>query len=547
MATTPVQPSALQRAYLVGRDTDTELGGVSTHGYFEFVGPPCDPTRLQGALDAAIAAHAALRTGVTGRDLTISDAPAAFPLVVHDLCGHADAENIIEKLRVDQCSVVRQGWPLFGVTLVQETADRSRLLVDVDGLAVDLGSIRALIEEIQTRYIGHPIPKVPAGPATAPATDSGARAWWHKRLPDLPPPPRLVLHQAPAEVTATRFVGRHHLLPAPVWSAARDAARCHGITPTGLALAVFAETLHRCGAGDRFTVAAPTRSTSRNGSSIGQLAGIVPLAVEWSGSDPTTRAKMAQRTLMEAALHASGAGPELLADLAREHGLGPTAPLPVVFTSGIGLPGRMAPPGWELATLTSQTAGIWLDAQVTEVPDGLMIHWDTVDECLEDADALFAAHLTLWHAHADPAIWQSTEQREPVRGASWIPLVRPRGPLEELLAVAWSYALDVRSLGRDDDLLALGAGPASAATCAAWLTDWFGQPVIDAAELASATTVTALARNLSGAHPNLPQVAELSLAVAAELDAAPSAVPPIPDFGTDMRFQYCPTSPLETL
>ena len=199
-----------------------------------------------------------------------------------------------------------------------------------------------------------------------------------------------MLHQAPAEVTATRFVGRHHLLPAPVWSAARDAARCHGITPTGLALAVFAETLHRCGAGDRFTVAAPTRSTSRNGSSIGQLAGIVPLAVEWSGSDPTTRAKMAQRTLMEAALHASGAGPELLADLAREHGLGPTAPLPVVFTSGIGLPGRMAPPGWELATLTSQTAGIWLDAQVTEVPDGLMIHWDTVDECLEDADALLS-------------------------------------------------------------------------------------------------------------------------------------------------------------
>lgn len=78
--------------------------------------------------------------------------------------------------------------------------------------------------------------------------------YWKKRLDDLPPAPELPLAKQPSELDAPRTVRLSAVLEAPVWEGFKARIRRNGLTPSGLLVAAYAETLARWSAGPRFTL-----------------------------------------------------------------------------------------------------------------------------------------------------------------------------------------------------------------------------------------------------------------------------------------------------
>ena len=531
MSTRTQSLKSVQRAYLVGRQPDTVLGGVSTHGYFEFTTPRLDPGQLHQAINKAISLHDALRTVVYSDRVEVLEDVPSFPLAIHDLRCLPDEQANAEltTLRETQSTLVRpcSQWPLFGITLVildQET----RVLVDVDGLTLDLASVHLLLAEITG--------SVEAGLDLAPGSNSTpssrSRAYWAQILPELPPAPRLPLVCHPADISGTCFTSRTHFLTTDHWHTAMATGRRHGLTPSGLALTLFAETLYRATGQNRFSLVVPLNRRPRQAPcAIGAFSNFLPVGFDWSALTLAERGRDAQRRLLVAAMHGDVDGPELLGSLMRSHHRAEGGLLPVVFTSGIGLAPASMPDNWCLAELRSQTAGIWLDGQVTEIPQGLMIHWDSVDDVVgtDRADELFAVHVELWTNLIDGLTDLTRPLGDtPHYDSGWEPLVVPATAVEQVLCIAWSTATGIWPMGTHDDLLARGANPSTAKLAANWLTDWFGFPLVTAADLAVGTTVSAIAAELTQRHPNLPRFAELSLIAAHESgQVVPSTVPSI--------------------
>lgn len=73
--------TAIQRAYLIGRGNDFELGGVSTHAYHEVECINLDVGKLSKALNVVIARHGVLRTVFEGLDSqrALSSVPGGVP------------------------------------------------------------------------------------------------------------------------------------------------------------------------------------------------------------------------------------------------------------------------------------------------------------------------------------------------------------------------------------------------------------------------------------------------------------------------------------
>lgn len=533
MMTAGLRPlTRIQHAYLMGRRPETVLGGPSTHGYFEFITPQLDPTHLIRAINRSVRRHEALRTIVHQDSSEVIDEVPDFPLAVHDLrhLPERSARARLEELREEQSDLVRPAdrWPLFGVTLVILNQE-CRVMIDVDGLTLDLASIHLLLAEITD------VAEADADPVPIPRQPASQRSisHWDDILQELPPAPRVPLERHPREVEFPYFTGRAHLLPKERWEKAMTVGRQHGLTPSALALTLFAETLHLCTGQNTFSLVVPlNRRPRQRPAVIGSYSNFVPVGFDWTSDSLAARGRDAQRRLLVATVHGDVEGPELVGNLMRIRHRTAGALLPVVFTSGIGIAPTTSPESWCLAELRSQTAGIWLDGQVTEIRQGLMIHWDSVDEVLgaDRADQLFALHVELWEDLVAGSLDLNRPTPMPGRqDVDWESLVTPSTALEQLLTTAWSTATGVWPLGTHDDLLAAGANPRTAVAASEWLTHWFGSPVIRTEDLALASTVTAAAAELTRRRPEIIRIAELSL-IAASRSGEPLApcVPQLP-------------------
>jgi mycobactin phenyloxazoline synthetase len=149
------------------------------------------------------------------------------------------------------------------------------------------------------------------------------------------------------------------------------------------------------------------------------------------------RAKDAQDRMHRAAAHSSYSGVEVLRDLSRDQGSQVLAP--VVFTSALDL-GELfgqdverclGEPVW----IVSQGPQVLLDAQITELHDGLLVNWDVRADAFPDGvpSAMFAVFTDLIGKVADGRAWDvpvgplATEEQLTVRADA----NRTDGPLPE--------------------------------------------------------------------------------------------------------------------
>lgn len=550
--------TAVQRALLAGREPSFELGGVSTHTYAEFEGH-FDIDRLRRALALVIARHDALRLVIDDRRSTqqVTTEPGPMPLRVVDArdLPADDVAGLIDEVRREFSHLIRpaDASPPFGVTLVRLDETASLMCLDVDGLTLDLQSVLLLQREIIRAYdatgavsessdaperVSAPTPGVLE---TSRAVDerwkteeAKAVAYWSEAMPKLPPPPRFPLRTRPSEVGIPRFHTRSRHIDAHMWEEMKATARAHRLTPTALWGAILSEVVAARTRGNRFTITVPcTRRVPLHpdmNRMMGPFSTFVPVGIDWSSGSFHDRAGALQRTLWRSVAHHAGAGPELVADLARMHGAGGRALLPVVFTSTLGLPLPDDGPGLGRPLYTaSQTAQIYLDVRLFDDDGGVRLDVDTVDNLLghDDARALVddlvdTARRTL----DEPALWDRHASLSTAHSV-WRPCIRPAAALDTVLIECIESVTGLFPLGIGDTIADLGVGLERADTIAAAITTALPGTHVGRRDVLGAETIAKLSALLRTRTPHIDTVAELSLKAARLVTVSPAGARPV--------------------
>ncbi|ROO59760.1 amino acid adenylation domain-containing protein [Micromonospora sp. Llam0] len=422
----PFPPTDVQRAYLVGRDPRLPLGGVGTWQYIEFDGVDVDLDRLHSAWLRLVDRHEMLRA-VFDADGNQRILAAVLPVRI-DLVdvGDSDPAAALADLRAARSHLLTElsRWPLFDLAAVRyrEAGQvRTRVAVGLDYIVFDALSIMTLYTELDLLY-HEPDADLPPIEVSFrdyllqvvpdPESVDQDQRYWTRRLAGLPPAPQLPTTRHPTEVTRPRFTRRQRWLAPPQWAAIKNGARQHGLTPSTVLLAAYAETLGAWSGRRDLTVtltlfnrrdAHPHIYRVLGDFTTLSLADYRPTAGGTFLADVTAL----HRRMGEDLDHREVSPAWLLRELARV--TGSMEAMPVVFTSAIGVGDGVSmdrsdgfpQPVWGI----SQSPQVCLDNQVLESRAGLLVTWDSVDDLFLPGvlDAMFDAYLRLLDRLAETA------------------------------------------------------------------------------------------------------------------------------------------------
>lgn len=431
----PFPLTDIQHAYWVGRGSAVELGGVSTHIYFELEREGLDQDRLENSLRAVIARHDMLRAviGHDGMQRILPEVPP-YRIAVADLRGldpeKQQQEILSTRNEMDHQVLPADRWPLFDIRATRLDDDLLRLHISLDTLILDGYSMYLLFQDwrrfyenpawapepLDLSYRDHVLAEAEAQKGSR---YRAAEKYWLDRLPGLPPAPALPTAVQPATISRPVFGHRGGRLPAVRWAAVKDFARQFGVTPSAVLMAAYADVLRTWSSEPDFTLDLTLfnrpQSHPRMGELIGDFTSVTLLAVSAQpGEAFGARVRRLQQQLMRDLEHPEFSGVRVLRERSRREGGGPGAAMPVVFTSALVLgTGGEGPSdgirffGDEVYGIT-QTPQVWLDHQVTEERGDLLYNWDAIEELFPDGvlDDMFAAYsATLDRLAADPAAW----------------------------------------------------------------------------------------------------------------------------------------------
>lgn len=420
----PFVLSDLQQAYWLGEEGSFELSGPAF--FFEsYEVRDLDVERLRHAITQLAARQGMLRATFLD-DGSQAVGPADTSLLhVHPLGERSpsDVERVIAEHRANvehSLCPLSQGPPIridvFETPTHHVVHVLGRLIV-FDGLS---GYIFA--DELRALYEGRALPELRSGYGdyrrafeSMKEGDAYARslAYWSERLDTLPAAPELPEQRTDGASSMRR---RTHRVDPERWAAFQAHCRAAAVTPTMALCTAFSEVLAAWSRSSHFSLNVM----------YGQRLPLVPdverivgnfsstLLLEYDGRSDVhfaERASTLQARFGRDLEHGAVTGVSVLRQLNQRWGRRAQASMPVVFASVLGAQRgeddrlfleRM---DWTRLDGAIQTPQVAFDHQVFETADGLVLHWDTLDERYPPGllDAMFDAYRTLVDRLADHA------------------------------------------------------------------------------------------------------------------------------------------------
>lgn len=442
----PFRLTAIQQAYLIGRQSLFDLGGVSTHFYVELEGQGVDVTRLARALRMVIARHDALRT-IFLEDGTqrVLEHVEDYDIPFRDLrclgTETAAAELALIRDELSHQLLPADRWPLFDIRASLRPDGVTVIHISIDLLIADAQSIGLMFQEwaifyadgeAQLPQIGvsfrdylFAVDELSASPAYR-----AARTYWTDRVQTLPPPPELPLAVDPSRSDGLR-VRREYSLNDDSWTRLKERAASAQVTSSTLLCAAYAEILAMWSSAPAFSINVTLGGRLPLHPDVNLVIGdftssiLLEVAAADGRESFEDRARRLQSQLYRDLAHKLFSGVDMLRELARTHGTA-AATTPVVFTSLLGTP---FPGADEQSTFPasigygiSQTPQVHLDHVVYERNDELHFTWDAVEDLFPTSvlDEMFAAYCALLERLADSrmALDEQRPQLMPAEQAS---------------------------------------------------------------------------------------------------------------------------------
>ena len=404
--TFPLTP--IQLAYLLGRSSSMELGGISTHGYIE-IEASLDADKLSKALQKVVDRHAILRTVVTqGGNQKILEGDLKYDLEIENIStlSETDKTDKIESVRATMSHQVFDvhEWPLFEMKVFQITNDKVYIFFGIDLIICDAGSTELFASELM-QYYRNPDLKLPAIEFTfrdyvlgltdikkSPFYEKD-KAYWMERMETFPSAPELPIKVSPSTIEVPKFERLKKIFNAADWKQLKRVASRNNITPSVLLCTAFTEVLAFWGNQQELALNMTLFNRFPFHEDIPKMLGdftsLVLLNVQLDRNKSFfDNAKVVQKELFEAMDHRHYDGVECITELRRLKSLGDKAVMPVVFTSTLQENEDDELNFWnELGNIKksiSQTPQVFLDHQLMLKEGELILGWDYVEQLFDE-------------------------------------------------------------------------------------------------------------------------------------------------------------------
>lgn len=406
-ANLPFALTEVQTAYFMGRGSNFEMGGISTHAYFE-IETKLDIQKLSSSLNQLISRQPMLRAivKVNGTQIILTDVPR-YEINVKDISKYDKNEQqayiLLERDRMSHHIFQTDKWPLFEIKALKTSASKHYLLLGFDLLIADGTSMRIFIKELMNFYYDRK-ESIPAFDFTfrdyinslsnfkLSSTYEKDKAYWSERIKTLPAAPALPLKQKPEKISKPHFKRLAHTIDKKNWDKLKTISKSQGVTPSALLFTAFSRVLAYWSNQPEHTINVTMFTRYPFNKNVNNIIGDFTslLLIDSNikpGSSFWENANDAQNNLMKALEHRHYDGIEIIREISREKNMGNSAVMPVVFTSmvfsGDEVDSSLDDLG-EVKMGVSQTSQVYLDYQVMETKGKLEITWDYVDELFEE-------------------------------------------------------------------------------------------------------------------------------------------------------------------
>ncbi|MBB2482752.1 AMP-binding protein, partial [Bacillus sp. APMAM] len=397
----------IQTAYLMGRDKQFELGGISTHAYLE-IQTELDMEKLNVSLQKVIDRQDMLRAYFlpNGKQRVLEKvAPYKIPIENVSSLSEGELEGVILKERDRMSHFVFDPfkWPLFEFKALRLMENKYYLFFGIDMLIADGASIQILFKEIFEHYYCNSNSEIK--PLEINYRDymlsysqiketkkyQEDKEFWEKKLSDFPQAPQLPLTNNLEAVTKPTFIRRSKIYHHEQWANIVKECSKHNIRPTMFLLTCYAKALAKWSNQSEFILNTTVFNRYPVHKDVNQIIGdftsllLIDIHLDEKGEIWSEACKI-QNHFLEAFEHRDYDGIDFSRELMKIHNYSKgKAIAPIVFTSmlfddefqGIDVIGK-------LKYGISQTSQVYLDHQIIEVGNGIMLSWDYISELFEE-------------------------------------------------------------------------------------------------------------------------------------------------------------------
>lgn len=400
----PFPLTDIQVAYVIGRDEEFEMGGISTHVYQE-IEAKLDIQRLEDSLNKLIRRHPMLRAVIVGNQQQILPEIPVYKIVVEDLTNLdpvQQQERILqERDRMSHFVFNPEEWPLFEVKSFKLSAEIQYICLGFDLLIGDAVSIKLIGEEL-IAYYQNPELEMPDLEFTfrdyilaleelkKSEIYQIDRGYWLNKLDTFPAAPALPYKCDPSTITKPHFNRQRKVFTKDEWARLKEIARGKNLTPSAVLATAYAEVLafwsNQSKLAFNLTIFNRFPFHTDVNQIIGDFTSVVLLGIDLK-SDQTfwDQASEIQKTLIEGLEHRHYDGVEFIREIGKRNNSGTQANMPFIFTSMLWgtETDQEAPSFGEVKMNISQTSQVFIDNQVGEENGQLVINWDYVEDLFE--------------------------------------------------------------------------------------------------------------------------------------------------------------------
>lgn len=411
----------VQMAYLMGRNEQFELGGISTHIYTE-VEMYLDIHKFTVSLNKIIKKHPMLRAIIhtDGTQKILSTVPE-YKLQIKDLTNVLKEERqehiLVERERMSHYIFKTDQYPLYEFTAFKLDNHIYYLCIGFDVLIADGASLNIIMNDIIEDYIdsSEEIDKLDftfrdyvLAYKDFEHSDTYERDknYWLSKLEDFPQPPLIPLMQNPLAIKKPNFRRIGKVIEKEKWDLIKNFAGKNNISPSALLATAYTSVLSFWSGQPKLAINLTLFNRYPFHKDVDKIVGdftsIMLLEIDYHLKKSfLEHAHSVQSVMMEALEHRHYDGIEFIRDISRYNRLGTKAAMPYVFTSMLfsdkGYSTKSHDKYYTVKYRITQTPQVYLDHQVSEYNGALELYWDYVVGLFDDdmIEAMFDQYTSL--------------------------------------------------------------------------------------------------------------------------------------------------------